>query len=468
MSFLRQSGNQQVTAPQYTGIQTQASSSALPIPILWGMTLVAPNIVWAGDFLAVPFDHSYYYFTALVLGLCEGPIAQVRYAYDGQDTYSLGALAMNVIKGASPQSPWSYLKANHPQRAIAYPGTALVVSPQYDLGQTNTLGTLSFETVGTFSGTSVTRMDADPAQVVGDFLTNAQYGVGFPAASIDATTLYGLSGATYQAYCAAIGIGFSPVLVDQEAASSILARWLQITNSTAVWSGGKLKLVPYGDAPVTGALYAGGTASFVPVTTPVYDLTDDDFVADADADPVLVTRSDPYATPNVVNLEVLSRAATYTAGAADTTASPNYYAPTPVQARDQNAIELYGLRIGPTVTAHEICNVGIGQIAAQLILQRALYVRNTYAFKLSWECCLLEPMDIVTLTDAALGLSKTPVRIVEIAEDADGLLDVTAEEFPGSVGTTPGYPVDASTNEGIISRTVPPDPVNAPIVFEPP
>lgn len=45
---------------------------------------------------------------------------------------------------------------------------------------------------------------------------------------------------------------------------------------------------------------------------------------------------------------------------------------------------------------------------------------------------------------------------------------MTAEEFPGSVGTTPGYPVDASTNEGVISRTVPPDPVNPPIVFEPP
>ena len=485
MSFFRTPGNSQVVTPQYTGIQMQASSSALPVPILWGMTLVAPNVIWAGDFVAVPLSSpssggkgglsggsgqttTYDYFTALVFGICEGPISAIRYAYDGQDTYNLGyPLNCSVIKGATPQSPWGYLAANHPARALAYPGTALVVSPAFDLGTSSSVGSLSFEVVGTFSGTSITNTDADPAQVVFDFLTNAQYGVGFPAASIDATTLYGLSGATYQAYCAAIGVGVSPLLVDQEAANSILARWLQLTNSTAVWSGGKLKFVPYGDAVATGTLHAGGTAAFTPNATPVYDLTDDDFVSGSDADPVLVTRSDPYSTPNVVNLEVLSRAPTTQSGAA-VGSQPNYYAPTPVQARDQNAIELYGLRIGPTMTAHEICTVTIGQIVAQLILQRALYVRNTYAFKLSWECCLLEPMDIVTLTDANLGLAKTPVRILEIAEDAAGLLAVTAEEYPGAVGSTPGYAVDASTNEGAVTRSIVPDAVNAPILFEPP
>ena len=484
MSFFRSPGNSTVQTPQYTGVQMQASSSALPIPILWGMTLVAPNVVWAGDFFASPqYSQSggkggvfggggssqptgYEYFSALVFGLCEGPISTVRWGYDGQDTYSLYQLNCGIIKGSTPQTPWSYLTANHPKRALAYPGTALVVSSSFDLGSSASVGSLSFEVVGAFSGTSVTTTDADPAQIVFDFLTNAQYGVGFPAASIDATVLYGLTGASYQAYCAAVGIGLSPALTDQEAANSILARWLQLTNSTAVWSGGRLKIIPFGDAPVTGTLNGGGSASFVPNATPVYDLTDDDFIAGTDADPVIVTRSDPYSTPNVVNLEVLSRAPTAAFG--QIASQPNYYAPTPIQARDQNAIESYGLRIGPTVTAHEICTVGIGQIAAQLILQRALYVRNTYAFKLSWECCLLEPMDIVTLSDANLGLAKTPVRILEIAEDGDGLLTVTAEEYPGAIGSTPGYAVDASTYEGTVSRSVAPAPVNTPIIFEPP
>ena len=485
MSFLRSPGNSQVQTPQYTGVQMQASSSALPIPILWGMTLVAPNVVWAGDFVASPqYSQSsggkggifggggssqptgYQYFSALVFGLCEGPISAVRWGYDGQDTYSLYQLNCGVLKGTTPQTPWSYLSANHPKRALAYPGTALVVSPSFDLGSSASVGSLSFEIVGPFSGSSVTTTDADPAQIVFDFLTNAQYGVGFPAVSIDATSLLGLTGASYQAYCAAVGIGLSPVLTDQEAANSILARWLQLTNATAVWSGGRLKIVPFGDAPISGTLNGGGAASFVPNATPVYDLSDDDFIAATDANPVVVTRTDPYSIPNVVNLEVLSRAPTAAFG--QIASQPNYYAPTPIQARDQNAIETYGLRIGPTVTAHEICTVGIGQIAAQLILQRALYVRNTYAFKLSWECCLLEPMDLVTLSDANLGLAKTPVRILEIAEDGDGLLSVTAEEYPGAIGTTPGYAADASTNEGTVSRSVAPAPVNTPIIFEPP
>jgi len=87
----------------------------------------------------------------------------------------------------------------------------------------------------------------------------------------------------------------------------------------------------------------------------------------------------------------LSRAPTYAAGSQIPTYNqygaqiggyPNYYAPTPIQARDQNAIELYGLRVGSTVTAHEICTTAIGQVVAQLILQRgptsATLTRSSY------------------------------------------------------------------------------------------
>lgn len=494
MSFLRSPQSSTVVTPQYTGIQVQASSSALPIPIIWGVPLVAPNVVWAGDFVALPQYSSssgkgglfgsgggqltgYDYRTAVALGLCEGPISAVRWAYDGQTTYYLSDLNFGLLKGPTPQNPWGYLTANHPAKAINYPGTALVVSPSYDLGSSSSIGSLSFEVVAAFSGTSVTHDDADPALIVGDFLTNAQYGVGFPAASIDATTLYGASGdGSYQTYCAAIGIGLSPALTNQEAANSVLSRWLQLTNSTAVWSGGKLKFIPYGDAPATGTLFSGTSVNFAPNATPVADLGDDDFVADSSSDPVVVTRADPYAASNVVHLEVLNRAPTYQSGAPvptydqygnQLTGFPNYYAPTPIEARDQNAIELYGLRVGSTVTAHEICNLAVASVAAQLILQRGLYIRNTYAFRLSWDYCLLEPMDIVTLSDANLGLARTPVRITEIQEGSDGLLSVTAEEYPGSVGTSPGYAIDSATSTPV-TRNVAPASVNPPLILEPP
>jgi hypothetical protein len=121
-----------------------------------------------------------------------------------------------------------------------------------------------------------------------------------------------------------------------------------------------------------------------------------------------------------------------------------------------------------TVTAHEICDPGIAQTAAQLILQRTLYIRNHYTFKLSWEYCLLEPMDIVTLTDANLGLQNVAVRVVEIDEDAEGLLSVRAEEFPAGIASAVAYPVQAATSVGGISGGAAPGSANVPIIFEPP
>jgi hypothetical protein len=70
-------------------------------------------------------------------------------------------------------------------------------------------------------------------------------------------------------------------------------------------------------------------------------------------------------------------------------------------------------------------------VSAQLMLQRKLYVRNTYKFRLGLRYALLEPMDIVLISDAALGLSQAPVRITQIEEDQDGELTITAEEIPG-------------------------------------
>ncbi len=141
---------------------------------------------------------------------------------------------------------------------------------------------------------------------------------------------------------------------------------------------------------------------------------------------------------------------------------------TRVEARDQSQIELYGVRVGTTIQAHEICDeINVGPIVAQTILQRQLYVRAHYSFKLSWEYCLLDPMDVVTINDSNLGLSACPVRIVALEEDEKGLIAVTAEELTAGVSTPVLYPV-ASTTGSVVNRGVAAAPVNAPLIFEPP
>ncbi len=470
MSIFRSKANAGVAVPQYTGLQLQTASSALPVPIVYGITQVAPNLVWTGNFQAQPQYtqasggkggggktslSGYNYSTAVIFAIGEGPVTALGTVYRGQAEHNASEFFLSLFDGATPQAPWGFLQSSFPDAALGYQGTAYAASSYFDLGSSASIDSLAFEVYGRLYASGVVNAhDADPALVVADFLTNAQYGVGFPPESLDAASLYGQSGdGSYQTYCQAMGLAFSPSLTDQEAANTTLARWLQITNSAAVWSGGRLKIIPYGDAPATGPLYAGGSVNFVPNASVAYDLGDDDYVYDGTGDPVTVSRVDPYAASNLLRLEVLDRA--------------NQYSATPVEARDQNAIELYGLRIGSTVTAHEFCDIGMGQLAAQLILQRALYIRNTYAFRLSWDYCLLEPMDIVTLTDPGLGLLRTPVRVVSVEEDAAGLLSVTAEEYPGAVATAVAYPAVGAVNAPI-NRAVVPAPVNPPVLFEPP
>ena len=382
MSIFRSGGSQPASTPDYTGLQIQTAVSALPIPIVWGTSKLAPNVIWYANFKAIPAGSSggggkgifggsggssnsgqYDYKADVILAICEGPIAGVGDVWRGQSTTTLGALGLSLFPGSSGQLPWSYLSTpaatvsvvsilagNQPdvgeaallgQVALAYQNTAYVAAAQYDLSDSATLDNHNFEVLGfrwasgygqtpytDVAGTATIFVDADPAWVVSDFLTDPQYGVGFPGASIDTTSLFGSGGdASYQTYCRAVGLAFSPALTDAETASSILDRWLQITNTAAVWSGGLLRFIPYGDTAVTG-----NGVTFNPNVTPIYDLGDDDYVVENNADPLTVSRTDPYEAYNIWRVECADRS--------------NAYNLTPVEARDQNAIELTSQNLG--------------------------------------------------------------------------------------------------------------------------
>ncbi|QAY96715.1 hypothetical protein CWB41_14045 [Methylovirgula ligni] len=503
MSFLRANANQGAQPTIYSGLQVQSSSSAVPITIGWGIMKVAPNFAWCGDLGTYQASGggkggatsggTTGYTCAVICGMCEGPIQDLRAVWKNQTVHVhlSGAFPNSVLfDGELNQEPWSYLAAHHPDQILNYPGLAYVAHPDMNMGTAAEPPAISFEVIFSSWSTGANGQDADPAFIFNDFLTNPQYGVGFPLASIDSSTLFGSDGdASLQTYCFAAGICLSPVLIDQESASSILTRLLQLTNCEVIWSGDQLKFIPYGDTSITGALYSGGdvtfpyqsdtnqysfnvaaktqigTRTFNPNIEPVYSLNDDDFVVgDASSnsgggakqvsdDPVQVLRTDPYELGNYTFIEIYQRT--------------NYYDATPIPVFDEYFIETYGLRVGDTVTAHEICDETVGQTVGQLILQRQLYIRNTYKFTLDWGFCLLEPMDVVLITDVAIGLVNFPVRIAEIDEDDDGLLAITAEEFPGGTATSVAYPVQTKSSSTFGSN-VPASALNAPIIFEPP
>lgn len=283
--------------------------------------------------------------------------------------------------------------------------------------------------------------DANPKDIITDLLTNIHYGVGFPEDRIT-----GLS--DYSNYCVANGLLLSPALTEQKPAQEWLAYLLHLTNSAVIWSEGKLKVIPYGDTEAHG--YG---VTYTPNLTPFYDLDDNDFVCEKDEDPIKITRSAPADAVNHVRLEYYNRRKDYNVAIAE--------------AKDQAAIEMYGLCSGDVIEAHAVCEPPIARKVAQLFLQRGLYVRNDYEFRIGWRYCLLEPMDLVTITDVKLGLDKTPVRILEIEEDDEGTLTVKAEEFPLGIAEVTLYPdQDHLGYQEFYNQ--PPEPCNNPVIIEVP
>lgn len=442
--------------PLISAVRIQQSTQGVPLPLITGRTRASGNLIWYGGFRAIPYTTSttsggkgggevtqtnttYTYEAAIIMALGEGPLG-VRGAWRGKKQLSLAEMGLSVQAGNNGQAEWSYLTTYYPNDARGYSQIAYVYSAAYQLSNNAEVENHSFEIDGPlqFSGSIP---DSAPSAFMNYFLTNSQCGVGFPAAKMGSLT-------SYLQYCAANGLFISPALTEQQPAHAILSLLSRITNSALVWSEGLLKVIPYGDESVTANGY-----TYTPNTTPIYDLTDDDFIVRGTEDPVVIDRSSTADAYNHVQIECLNR--------------NNQYNVEMVHARDLRDIEINGLRSMPPIKCWWIVVPDVGQKAAQLILNRNLYIRNIYKFFLGWKYARLEPMDLVTLTDVGLDLDKAPVRIISIEEDEDGKLAIVAEEFPLGIAGATLYP--SQTGVGFAhDYNAAPGFVQPPLFFEPP
>ena len=440
-------------------LQVQQSSQGLTLPVIYGRTRVAGNLVWYGDFVTIEHktttrqggkggggvtqeDIKYTYEAAVMLALCEGEIQGVGRIWREKEKFdSLAQLRLTLMRGGDEQPLWTHLQqAKHQDQALNYSGTAYLCSPNYELTKSAQIYQHNFEVIGKL-GYSGNIPDANPREIVLDLLTNQRYGCGFPSQNIGDTD-------RYSNYCRAVGIFLSPAYTEQGEVQRNISELLEQTNSAAVFSQGRLKIIPYGDGS-----YSGNGAVYVADNKAVYDLTDDDFIVSGAQDPVKVERKTNADAFNQIQVEYLDRNNDYNVAIAEV--------------KDQANIEQYGLRPKDAIKMHGICDAKVAQKVAQQLLQRALYVRNEYEFKLGWKYCLLEPMDIVTLTDAGLGLNKTPVRITEIEEDEEGVLSIKAEDYPVGVYTVSEYPTQPSLGYSA-DYNVSPGNAHVPVIFEAP
>jgi hypothetical protein len=416
-------------------------------------------------------------------------------------------LNLVLLPGFQGQQPWNWMVSNFPgPQAIGYSGTAYLGSALFDLGSAGMLPNLGYEVIG-FCPVGGSIIDCNAAAVIQDLLSSTLYGpLGWSAADLACGTW--VAGATYAVgqevvdsfyhlqlcvtggtaqtpgppawndlggnttdntvewldlgvatyglgpaselytYCAANGLFISPLLDSAQTAASFIRDILDVQNANCFWSEGILKFRSYGDTTTVG-----NGAIFTPNTQPVYDLDDDDFLCRPGEAPVKVTRPSVRDAYNQVSVEWCNRG--------------NSYNFEPVYEEDACHVGLYGARPASPVSQHMLCEANVAALVARTMVQRKVYIEgaDTYQFKLGPQYALLEPMDLVTLTDPYQSLNQHPVRIVSIEEDNALAFTVTAEEFPWGVSAATSHPKQISGSMGPGFYAVPSS-VNAPIFLE--
>lgn len=450
-------GNQSNAAnpPNYVGVAVQTSSEGMCLPVVYGRNRISTNVIWSDNFQKVDKggkkgggkgggkgQEAAEYYAGVILACCEGPVGFGIIWVDATTVGSFAALNLVPYNGDFAQTPFGCISTLPGFVPLAYRGVAYLATNAYDLGPTPTLPQHNFEILGFFDSTSSgTFPDVNPATIIVDICTSTRYGLGIPSGLIADTT-------QYATYCAALNLLISPALDQQEQAISIFQRWAQLTNTWIFWSENQLKFCPLGDTTIT----ANGV-TYTPITVIRYALTLDDFVLDAGA-PLTVIRSEPSSAYNWTKIDARDRL--------------NQYSTATAEYKDQTSIDKYGLFQANSISADEVCDRGIAGVMVGLIGARALYIRNSYKFTLPYNFVLLEPGDIVSLTDIDLGLTAYPVRIRSIAEDDKGNLAFEAEECPSGTGTAIVMATQESGAIALPARDVDPGAVNPPAVFEPP
>lgn len=452
-----------------TSLRIQTSVEGTARPIVWGYTRLAGNLTWYNDFSAVAAtspstsggkgsifgppaaassSSGFNYYASVEIAMGEGPIGFTGTLW--ADKSILGDLSdINVaaLDGDGAQLPWSYLTSAHPDQALAYRWTALIVG-NLNLGGSPNLPNWTFEVFNpTISNGAPGVLDAEFTSFLTDFFTNVNYGVPGWVSNFNADWTQAKN------YALSAGLFVSLALTSQQSAQSLLTDIIESFNLMPVWSDGTLKLVPLGDTAI-----AGNGAAYFPPTTPEYDFDDTDYLPNqggfgtTSEDPVAGQRKSPREQNNIIKVAWLDRS--------------NQYNPAQVPAQDDGAILLYGLRGSQDVKQWTwFQTLASASMAAQLALGRE-QIQNSYSWTVRPRFVLLDPGDIVTITDSALGLFRQWVRITDIQENADRSFNILATEYLAGTAAAPAYGREVS-NGSFPNFNADPGATNQPIFFEP-
>ena len=477
--------------PTVHKLKVNSSTYGTVIPLVYGRARLPAIFLWDGGFYSQTSTSGAgkgfgtgsggtvtTYFLSVVLGLCTGVANGFGRVWHttgkGQKREVQTQTNWTIFTGALAQTAWNYLTSKHPGQDIGYTGIAYVARQAWPLGTSANPPNMSFEVFGllsTVTGNSTAGYigtDVNAGQIIYDFLTNVNYGCAVP------TSYMGNLLTTFEQYCLAAGYNLSPIIDQQKKAVEWIKDLLHICNADGVWSQGVFNVVPFCDANSTSLNGLNGSTFNANVfLTAVYSLTDDDFVTQdkagatqrkqltnpEDYDPITVIVTSPADLFNDLTVEYVN--------------AGNDYNLDVVEATDEGDIVAHGLRKGSPLQFHPITTAALARQVVQIQLQQQRHTPNQYRFRVTQRYVLLDPMDVVNITDPGLGLNQYPVRIIQIDEEMDdqggmiieGTLIITAQDL--GPNTTPGFNTQPPGPWGNQDPNRVPLPINTPIIFEP-
>ena len=420
------------------------------VPEILGTTRISPNVIYYDDFTA--HEHrksqrsgkgggsktttiSYTYTVAVILALCEGQISGIGKMWKDKSLYQYpnGDIGLTLFDGKEDQKPWAYTAGKHPDKALAYSGLAYMAGV-IDLGDSGSMPSYNFEVKGKLLETG-DGIDVNPA----DYILYVLNKVGLGGMEIDGIE-------NYRQYCkeADMLISTPSDKLDAKAAREIINDIATITNAYIFWSNNRLKIVPRADRPV---------GNWKPNKTILYSLTPDDFIPQTGGVCVSYSRKDSSEIYNRISVEFLNRA--------------NSYEKEIVNYQDNDDIKEFGVRQASTMQAHYLYTKARAVRLAEELCRKNKYERVKYTFKLDWAFCRLEPGDLVTLTDANIGLDKQVAMIDSITEDAHGILSVTAISRAAGDYSEALYDVH-EVDRPYVDFNAEPGDTDTPLIFQPP
>lgn len=451
-------------ADRISNFQATCCDYGTPVMDIFGTTKIAPNVINWQDFYAreirktvksgksksTTINYRYYVYLELALG---ETITDIGKIWVGDTMYqSLGAangsggtgfpLELKKDGGVS-----NYMSTKHPDKAVDYQHLAYLHSPSGGNASGTYLGENSasvpsygIEVKGALLSTG-DGVDANPADVILYILT--KLGI-YNGTDPEETIISGIG--NFRKYCKANDLLISSPSgeTSQKKAQEIIKDICTLTDAYFFWSNNKFKIRVKDNRQIN---------DWRPDNTVVYDLGPDDMLLQADGACVAFSRKDSSEVYNRFTVEFCNRS--------------NSYENETVSYELSNDISKTGLRQMSTQNALYFYTKERAVKVCQMLARKNERERNKYTIKLDWAYCILEPGDLITLTDPIIGLNKQIAMVDTVTEAKDGSITVECLQYVD--GNYNAGIIDVSgSNYNYVDYNIEPSNTDRPIIFQPP